>query len=198
MTHKNSSAYRISILAILTALLLVQSFVPMVGYINIIPGLPAVTTVHLTVILGAVILGTRGGSTLGLIWGILSLIQAYTAPGDPLSLLIFQNPIIAILPRVLVGTVVGFTFEHLQHSRITKPGAMALAGVLGALVNTTLVILLTWVFYSHQASGMYHTDPSRLIIVMLAAVAVNAIMEAILAGIVTPLIGTPLMQFRRQ
>lgn len=66
---RNSSAYKISILAILTALLMIQSFVPMVGYIYILPGLPGVTTMHLTVIIGAIILGTRGGATLGAIWG---------------------------------------------------------------------------------------------------------------------------------
>ncbi|MEL1196407.1 ECF transporter S component, partial [Staphylococcus epidermidis] len=85
--------------------LIIQSFIPMVGYINIIPGLPAVTTIHLTVIIGAVILGTRQGAILGLIWGLISLFRAYTSPGDPLSLLIFQNPIIAILPRLMAGMI---------------------------------------------------------------------------------------------
>lgn len=197
MTHKNSSAYTISIMAILTAFLIIQSFIPMVGYINIIPGLPAVTTIHLTVIVGAVILGTRQGAILGLIWGLISLFRAYTSPGDPLSLLIFQNPIIAILPRLMAGMMAGFTFQHLYQTKIRKTGAMALAGIFGALINTILVIGLTRVLYGHQAAGMYHTDPTHLIIVMLGVVALNAVMEATLAAVVTPLVATPLMRFKR-
>ncbi|KRM20976.1 ECF transporter S component [Latilactobacillus graminis] len=197
MTHKNSSAYTISIMAILTAFLIIQSFIPMVGYINIIPGLPAVTTIHLTVIIGAVILGTRQGTILGLIWGIIALFRAYTSPGDPLSLLIFQNPIIAILPRVMAGMIAGYTFEHLYQTKIRKTGAMVFAGVFGALANTVLVILLTRVLYGHQAAGMYHTDPTHLIMVMLGFVALNAVMEAVLAAIVTPLVATPLLRFKR-
>ncbi|MCT3358272.1 ECF transporter S component [Latilactobacillus curvatus] len=197
MTHKNSSAYTISIMAILTAFLIIQSFIPMVGYINIIPGLPAVTTIHLTVIIGAVILGTRQGAILGLIWGLISLFRAYTSPGDPLSLLIFQNPIIAILPRLMAGMIAGFTFQHLYQTKIRKTGAMALAGIFGALINTILVIGLTRVLYGHQAAGMYHTDLTHLIIVMLGVVALNAVMEATLAAVVTPLVATPLMRFKR-
>ncbi|SPS03235.1 ECF transporter S component [Latilactobacillus sakei] len=195
---RNSSAYKISILAILTALLMIQSFVPMVGYIYILPGLPGVTTMHLTVIIGAIILGTRGGATLGAIWGTLSLIHAYTAPFDALTLLIFQNPVIAILPRLMVGLVAGLLYQHLHNTKAGQRGSMAIAAFFGTIVNTTLVILLTWAFYSQQAAGIYKTDVSHLIIVMLSAVAINALMEIALAVIVTPFVAKPLLRFKRE
>ncbi|MEL1206371.1 ECF transporter S component, partial [Staphylococcus epidermidis] len=78
-----------------------------------------------------VILGTRQGAILGLIWGLISLFRAYTSPGDPLSLLIFQNPIIAILPRLMAGMIACFTFQHLYQTKILKTGAKALSGIFG-------------------------------------------------------------------
>nr|WP_263849210.1 ECF transporter S component [Lacticaseibacillus sharpeae] len=70
MNRTRSKAYRISTLGLLTALIIVQSFVPMIGYISF--GGVSITTIHLTVIIGAVMLGTSGGAELGLIWGITS------------------------------------------------------------------------------------------------------------------------------
>lgn len=188
--------YRISIIAILTALLLMQGFIPMVGYLTIIPGLPAITTIHLTVIIGAIILGTKDGALLGLIWGLISLVHAYVAPGDPLTIILFQNPIIAILPRVLVGTVAGASYALLQKTKLGQMGAMAITGVLASIVNTAGVIICTWLFVGQQAANYYHVDLSRLLVVLLTAFLVNAVLEMILAGIVTPIIGRALLRFR--
>ncbi|KRN27292.1 membrane protein [Lactobacillus selangorensis] len=188
--------YEISILAIFTALIILQSTVPMFGYINIIPGVPAITTVHLTVIIGAVILGPRDGSILGIVWGLVALFKAYTSPGDALSLLLFTNPIIAVVPRVLVGYVAGELYQHL--SKHMKPAlTMSLAGLIGALVNSVLVVLFAWLFYRSKAAGLLHTNVNNFLWVMTAAVGVNAISEAILAAIVTPLVGVPLLRFKR-
>ena len=40
---------RLAITAVFAALLIVQTFVPNVGYIRIIPALPAVTTIPMTI-----------------------------------------------------------------------------------------------------------------------------------------------------
>lgn len=198
--HKRSSAYNVSVMGILTALLIMQALVPMFGYIRITPGI-AITTMHLTVIIGAVVLGTRSGATLGLIWGIISMTVAYVAPGDPLSLLLFRNPIIAIVPRVLCGLVAGLIFNQVGRGgeRRHLTARMVTAGIAGALTNTLFVIGFTWLFYAQRAASIVGNgaDSHNLGFVLIAMLGVNAVAEAIAAAIVTPLLGRALIRFRR-
>lgn len=198
MKQRHLTTYKMSILAILTALLLVQAFVPMIGNLTLIPGLPAITTIHLTVMIGAIILGPRDGAILGTVWGLTSLVRAYVMPTDVLSILIFRNPVIAILPRLLVGLVAGQLYRQLRQWSIKAPLAMALAALLGTAVNTACVIGLTWLFYQHQAAGLYQTSTDRLVWVMLTAFAVNASLEMLSAAILVPAIATPLLRFQKR
>ncbi|WP_127849524.1 ECF transporter S component [Lacticaseibacillus hulanensis] len=200
MNRSRSKAYRISIIGLLTALIIVQSFVPMIGYISL--GAVSITTIHLTVIIGAVMLGTSGGAELGLIWGITSMIVAYTTPADPLSLLLFRNPIIAIVPRVMTGVVAGLIFNQIKSSQKTGSVGtikMIFSGIAGALTNTALVIAFTWLFYASKAATLVGNGASSANLgwVMMAMLGVNAIAEAIAGGIVTPLLGQALIRFRR-
>lgn len=154
MTRK-SSAYMISIIGVLGALIIMQAYIPFVGYIRISPAWPAISTIHLTVILGGVILGVRGGASLGALWGVISLIKAYTAAADPVTLMLFQNPIIAIVPRIMVGIVAALIFDHIFPQVRKGVGGvvkMAIAGVAGAFTNTSLVIVFTWLFFASKAT----------------------------------------------
>ncbi|WP_461213412.1 ECF transporter S component [Lacticaseibacillus sp. GG6-2] len=200
MTRK-SSAYTISILGILGALIIMQAYIPMIGYIRIFPAWPAISTIHLTVILGGVLLGVRGGAGLGALWGVISLIKAYTDATDPVTILLFRNPLIAILPRIMVGIVAALIFNHIakSHQRdVIATIKMVCAGVAGALTNTSLVIALTWVFFAHNANAVVAgADASNLGWLLIAALAINAVAEATMAGIIVPLLGQVLMRFKR-
>ena len=67
-----------AITALFIALFLLQTFVPNIGYIRILPGLPAITTAPLTVAIYALLMGPVAGAVFGLFWGILRLILAFT------------------------------------------------------------------------------------------------------------------------
>ena len=82
---------RLAITAVFAALLIVQTFVPNVGYVRIIPALPAVTTIPMTIAVYGTLMGPKAGLGVGLFWGITRLIVAYTQPGDMVSLMLFQN-----------------------------------------------------------------------------------------------------------
>ena len=59
------SSRTISLMGIFGALIILQAYIPMVGYIRIFPAWPAISTIHLTVILGGVLLGIPGGAGEG-------------------------------------------------------------------------------------------------------------------------------------
>ena len=70
---------------ILSALIIVMTVVPYTGYINY--GLVEITTLHVVVAVGAVMLGWQYGAVLGFVWGITCVLRALT------------NPLWASLPR---------------------------------------------------------------------------------------------------
>ena len=96
----------------------------------------SLTIMHVPVIIGAVLEGPIVGLTIGLIFGLFSLIQAAVAPNTPGDV-IFTNPLISILPRLFIGPVAWLIWNALKRWMI--PGLIA-AGVLGSLTNTILVL----------------------------------------------------------
>ncbi|MDN5951403.1 MAG: ECF transporter S component [Loigolactobacillus coryniformis] len=193
---QKNKAYRISILAMFVAIIIIQNFVPLFGYIPL--GLLDLTTIHITVIIAAIILGPKDGALVGGVWGLITFIRAFTSPTSPLAPLVFTNPVVSIVPRILIGLVAGWLFIWLQR-RIKRTPAMMLAALVGALVNTILVLGLIYLFYRTPAVAQAYgtADVSRLGGLLLVVVATNGIPEAILAAVVAPLICTPLLRFRK-
>jgi uncharacterized membrane protein len=96
----------------------------------------SLTIMHVPVIIGAVLEGPIVGLTIGLIFGLFSLIQAAVAPNTPGDI-IFTNPLISILPRLFIGPVAWLVWNALK--RWMVPGLIA-AGLVGSLTNTILVL----------------------------------------------------------
>ncbi len=98
------------LLALFIAIMGLMSFVPFTGYIT--TGGISITTLHIVLIIGAVSLGKNKGAIIGLSFGIFNLIKAYTSATP--EALIFINPLVSILPRVLAGYFIGLFFEFIN------------------------------------------------------------------------------------
>lgn len=193
-TQKNKT-YRIAILGILSALIIIQTFVPFLGNIPIPPLNP--TIIHITVIVAAFVLSTKDGMLVGLVWGLARMVKAYTLPASPLDLLLWTNPVIAVVPRVMVGLVAGLVFHAFLKRKQEKVG-MVTAAVLGSLTNTVLVLGFIALFYGNEYATALNVDPSNLLKVLAGIVATNGIGEAVAAGLISPFIATALMKVRRK
>ena len=193
-TQKNKT-YRIAILGILSAFIIVQTFVPFLGNIPIPPLNP--TIIHITVIVAAFVLSTKDGMLVGLVWGLARMVKAYTLPASPLDLLLWTNPVIAVVPRVMVGLVAGLVFHTFLKRKQEKVG-MVTAAVLGSLTNTVLVLGFIALFYGNEYATALNVDPSDLVKVLACIVATNGIGEAVAAGLIAPFIATALMKVRRK
>ena len=96
----------------------------------------SLTIMHVPVIIGAVLEGPLVGAGIGLIFGVFSMIQAAVAPTGPADAW-FTNPIISVLPRILIGPVAWLVWAGLK--RWPVAGLIA-AGIAGTLTNTILVL----------------------------------------------------------
>ena len=95
--------------AILGAITVVLSLTPL----GLIPlGLINATTMHIPVIIAAIVEGPLVGALVGLIFGISSLANAIIRP-NPVSF-VFYNPLISIVPRILIGLISYYAYNALK------------------------------------------------------------------------------------
>lgn len=186
MHDRQSKSYRITIRAILMAFIFVQGMVPFLGFIPI--GFISLTIIHITVIVAAITLGTKDGMFVGLVWGLTTMIRAWTMPTTPLDTLIFTNPLVSVLPRILVGLVAGFVFSFLYKKTKSTFVPTIVAATLGTLTNTILVLGSMGLLYTAPVAAQYGTTANGLFAVLAVAVLTNGIPEVIGAVIITPMI----------
>ncbi|GAK48424.1 putative membrane protein [Secundilactobacillus oryzae JCM 18671] len=191
---RRNRAYEISILALFIAIVVVQNVVPILGYIPIGP--LTLVTIHITVSIAAITLGTRDGAIVGGVWGLITWVRAFTWPTSPMAVYVMVNPVISVLPRILVGVIAGLLFQAL-YKRIHTTVALSLAGIAGALINTIFVLGFIYIFYQFGGIPLNKLHIDALMPYLIGVVGTNGIPEAILAGILVPLIATPLLRFRK-
>ncbi len=109
------------------------------GFIPVPTPAQHATTLHVPVIIGAILEGPIVGLALGLLFGIFSWLQA-----GMLGVVMFQDPLVAILPRLFIGIIAWAAYVGFK--RTGKYSAMALAGCLvvicGAFVYWVVAVNL--------------------------------------------------------
>ncbi|WP_347300341.1 ECF transporter S component [Dolosigranulum savutiense] len=180
---------RLTMMAIATAILLIQNFVPFLGNLPLPPLNP--TIIHITVIVFTFLLGTRDGMIIGAIWGIIRMIRAFAMPASPLDPLIWTNPIIAVLPRLLIGLTVGVTYQWLQ-KRWPSTHSLRISAFLGSLTNTVFVMLFIYLFFTEDIAYLMNIQMDNIVYGLLAIVVTSGIPEAIIAAIIAPIVIKPL------
>ena len=161
---------------ILSALIIVMTVVPYTGYINY--GLVEITTLHIVVAVGAVMLGWQYGAVLGFVWGVTCILRALTNPlWAP-----FVNPMISLVPRVLVGIVGGLTASGLRKLRLRTGLVAALSAAAATLTNTVLVLSALKLF-SAVLTGL-----PRLGTIYATLLGVNGSIELVAAILLVPVI----------
>lgn len=140
MSNKSKTRSMVT-LALFAAIIVVMTIVPYTGYISYGSFLE-ITTIHLVVILGAKVSGVKGGAILGGVWGITSMLRAFTNP----LWIAFTNPLVSVVPRVIVGIVAGLVFVLLNRTKINKYLGVAITGGLATITNTILVLTALYLF----------------------------------------------------
>lgn len=160
--------------AILAALIVVMTVVPYTGYIYY--GLIEITTLHIVVIIGAVMLGWRYGAFLGLVWGVTCVLRALTNPlWAP-----FVNPLVSVLPRIAVGAAAGAIPALLRRFNCRLTVCACAAAIGGTLTNTVLVLSALKLFTPMlEGAPLFGTIYTTLI-------GINGILELAAAIVLVP------------
>ena len=135
-----SRTRKIVIAGVLSAISILLAVTP-IGYLITIAGISA-TTMHIPVIIGAILEGPVVGALIGLVFGVTSLIRAAVAPNGPIDPL-FINPLLSVLPRLFIGPVAWLVWRALKRWPVV---GLAAAGAAGSITNTVLVLGMLGLF----------------------------------------------------
>ena len=137
---RQSIARKIAVCGALSALTIIFG-VTRLGLIPWFAG-ASITILHVPVILGTLLEGLFAGTGIGAVFGITTLVVAATQ-GTGLDVF-FINPLISVLPRLLIAPVVYFSFKGLKAAfdkvRLPVVFAYAISAFLGAMTNSFLVL----------------------------------------------------------
>lgn len=190
---KKNKLFQLTLTAMFSAIIIALTFIPFTGYISY--GLLSITTLHVVVILGAVVLGPLRGTVLGLVWGVTCLLYAFL--NGTADAIIFLNPLISVVPRVLVGLASGWYYRGfrrlLRRSKYGEVTAAGITGVLGTFTNTVLVLSAISLF-----GGAVTTLGATLTTIIQTAFALNGVVEIALALIVVPAVSRPLLKLLKR
>lgn len=172
VTSKSSNPWvltteRLVIAAVLAAITILLGVVPGLGFIPLPNVFGSATTEHIPTILGGVLAGPIVGIFTGLVFGLTSFLRA--------SVPFFKDPSVAILPRLFIGLVAWGTFAALV--RFNRDVAAFLAGLLGSLTNTVLVVFML--------VGVRHYLPPVFIVTVIPQAAAEAVIAAIFTVLLT-------------
>ncbi|WP_195988858.1 ECF transporter S component [Clostridium sp. D53t1_180928_C8] len=155
----------------------------------------SLTIMHVPVIIGALLEGPIVGIAVGLIFGLFSMYQNITAPG--LTSFIFWNPIVALIPRMLIGIVSYYSFKLLK-SKIKSTGICAgFASILGTLTNTIGVLGLTYILYLDRYAQAREISRQAVAGTLLTVGLTNGVPEAIVSALITIPIVVTMLKIKR-
>lgn len=202
-TKKHDTRWMISV-ALMSAIVIVLANTPL-GMIQ----LPIVkaTTVHIPVIIGAILLGPSAGAILGFVFGVCSLISNTMAP----TLLSFAfSPFmsttgipgvlkaiwISVGCRILIGVVAGWLWILLKKIRFNQIVALAITGFLGSMVNTVTVMGSIYFLFAQQYAQAKEVAVTAVWGLIMGTVTASGIPEAIAAAILVAFIAKVLLKVR--
>lgn len=181
-----------TVIAVFTTMIIVMAFVPMLGFIQI--GAVSLTIIHIPVLIGGIFGGRKVAVSLATVFGLMSLIIALTRPTGPIDL-VFQNPLVSVLPRILFGLALYEIYRGLEALIKNEYVSIPVAMILATVVHSILVLTSLFVFGTATLSDLGIT---ALLPFIWAVLLSNGFFEALLAGVVGGPIAKALIAFKER
>jgi uncharacterized membrane protein len=163
------------------------------------------TTVHIPVIIGAVLLGPLAGAILGATFGICSMISNTMAP----TLLSFAfSPFmsmtgisgmikavwISVGCRIMIGVIAGWFWIIVKKLRLNTMIALPLTGFVGSMTNTVFVMGSIYLLLASQYAQVKNVGVEAVWGLIMVTVTASGIPEAIVAAVLVAVIGKVMLK----
>lgn len=189
--------------ALMAAIVIVLANTPL-GMIQL-PVIKA-TTVHIPVIIGAVLLGPLAGGILGAVFGICSLISNTMAPtllsfafSPFMSTTGFPGVIkalwISVGCRILIGVVAGWLWKLFEKVHLNQTIALPITGFIGSMTNTLTVMGSIYFLFAKQYAQAQNVGISAVWGLIMGTITASGIPEAIASAVLVLALGKVLLAF---
>ena len=181
-TKKHDTQWMVSV-ALMAAIVILLANTPL-GMIQL-PIIKA-TTVHIPVIIGAILLGPSAGAILGFVFGVCSLVSNTMAP----TLLSFAfSPFMST-----TGIAAGWLWILFNKLKVNQIIALPIVGFAGSMVNTITVMGSIYLLFAQQYAQAKDVAISAVWGLVMGTVTASGIPEAIAAAVLVLAIGKVLIQ----
>jgi len=202
---KRDTRWMVSV-ALMAAIVIVLANTPL-GMIQL-PIIKA-TTVHIPVIIGAILLGPKAGAILGFVFGMCSLLSNTIAP----TLLSFAfSPFmsttgipgalkaiwVSVGCRTLIGIVAAWLWILFSKLKVNQTIALPIVGFVGSMVNTVTVMGSIYFLFAQQYAEAKEVAITAVWGLIMGTVTASGIPEAIAAAILVLALGKVLLKFMKR
>lgn len=195
-----------AMLAMLCGVLLVMGMTG-IGFIPL-PVIKA-TTMHIPVILGAILLGPGAGGVLGGLFGLCSMWTNTVSPGllsfafSPFMTSeglpgVLKSLWIALGCRILFGILAGWLWKILKRVTGNDYAAIPITAAVSTMLHTCLVMGSIYLLLAQQYAGAKNVALSAVFGLIMGTVTASGIPEAIAAAILVTVIGKALLKLMVQ
>lgn len=203
MNKSKLDTRRMAMLAMLCGVMLVMGLTG-IGFIPL-PVIKA-TTMHIPVILGAILLGPAAGGILGGVFGLLSIWANTTSPGllafafSPFMSNegmagVFKSLWIALGCRVLFGVAAGLLWKLFRKVLKREYVALPVTAALSALLHTLLVMGSIYLLLAQQYAQAKNVAITAVFGLVMGTVTAAGIPEAIAAAVLVTVVGKALLHY---
>lgn len=201
MKRNKTDVRYMATLAMLCGILLVMGLTG-IGFIPL-PVIKA-TTMHIPVILGAILLGPKAGAVLGCVFGLCSVWANTVTPGllsfafSPFMTTegfpgIVKSLWIAIGCRTLLGVAAGWLWRLLKNWKLPDLAALPITAAIATITHTVLVMGSIYLLLAQQYADAKNVALSAVFGLVMGTVTASGIPEAIVAVILVTVIGKALL-----
>ena len=163
------------------------------------------TTVHIPVIIGAIVLGPLAGGILGATFGVCSLISNTMAPtllSFAFSPFLSTTGLVGVLKaiwvsvgcRTAMGIAAGWLWILLKKLKVNQNVALLITGFLGSMFNTVFVMGSIYVLFASQYAQAKEVAVTAVFGLIMGTVVASGIPEAIAAAILVIALGKILIK----
>ena len=194
---RKSMVKKLTLLGLLTALLVV------LGMVNIPqPAGLSITFNMIPVAIAAIALGVPGGAVIGGAFGLISFLQCfgligYSAMGAALvNVSPFLMFVQRFVSRLLVGVLCALIYRAMNKKGVRESVKCTVTGFAAAFLNTLLFMTLLVLLFGHTEYMQNLMAGRSVLAFIVASVGINAVVEMLVAAVVTGAVGVALKKAR--
>lgn len=191
-----TSTKKIRLLTQFSLLLAIEIILGVTPLGIIMVGPVSITTMHIPVIIGAIVMGPFYGGLLGFSFGMISLIKAITSAvsaGDMLfSPALSGNPLASVfmclVPRILLGVAAALLYRLLANRLKKQYVSVGISAVTATILHTLSVMACLYLFFKAVSLAQ----------VFATILTLNGILELLVAAFVAVPVCVPLIRYNQK